>query len=188
MLQRRPPRPDALPTEVALRGRPSTDSVFREHAPFVLRILRSLGVHPDDVEDVLQDVFMTIHRMLPTYEERQAMRPWLYSLCARAAARSRQRRRRTVVVEFEEAHLTTRSTPEDALRADESRAELELLLGTLTTDCRTVFVLYEIEEFTMEEIAATVGCPVATGYSRLRAARKTVLGGAKRLAARRGSW
>jgi RNA polymerase sigma-70 factor (ECF subfamily) len=61
------------------------------------------------------------------------------------------------------------------------------VLSILDEDRRTVFVLYEVEELPMEEVAAVVGCPLATAYSRLRSARKLVLATAKRLEAQRRS-
>jgi RNA polymerase sigma-70 factor (ECF subfamily) len=51
------------------------------------------------------------------------------------------------------------------------RDRLLVLLDALTEDQRAVFVLYEIEQLTMNEIASAVGCPLQTAYSRLHAAR-----------------
>lgn len=73
------------------------------------------------------------------------------------------------------------------MQANEARADFDRLLSALDEDRRTVFVLYEVEELPMEEVATIVGCPVATAYSRLRAARKLVLAAARRLEAQRRS-
>jgi RNA polymerase sigma-70 factor (ECF subfamily) len=48
------------------------------------------------------------------------------------------------------------------------------LLGRLDDEKRTVFVLYELEELPMIEVAQAVGCPLQTAYSRLHAARKAM--------------
>lgn len=188
MLARTPGLTQAKSSEaeaVHARERPTTDQVFREHGLFVLRLLRRLGVADADVEDVLQDVFMTIHRALATYEERDMLRSWLYSICVRAAARSRQRRGRHPTVDIDEVDVSHDDTPEDALRTREARADLERLLDVLDPPRREIFVLFEIEELTMEEVTSIVGCPLATGYSRLRAARKEVIAAARRLSAQR---
>jgi RNA polymerase sigma-70 factor (ECF subfamily) len=52
---------------------------------------------------------------------------------------------------------------------------LRRLLDTLDDDKRQVFVLYELEELSMKEVAEACGCPLQTAYSRLHAARRLLL-------------
>jgi RNA polymerase sigma-70 factor (ECF subfamily) len=61
---------------------------------------------------------------------------------------------------------------ESALEQAQKRQRLNELLSLLDEDKRQVFVLYEIEELDMKEIAEAMGTPLQTAYSRLRAARK----------------
>ena len=70
------------------------------------------------------------------------------------------------------------------------RESLELLgriLDQLDDDKRAVFVLYEIEELTMKDVADAVGCPLQTAYSRLHAARRLVSEALADLERRRGT-
>ena len=46
-------------------GVPPFAQVYAEHAPFVWRSLRRLGVREADLEDTCQEVFVTVHRKLP---------------------------------------------------------------------------------------------------------------------------
>src|SRR5256885_879712 len=62
-----------------------------------------------------------------------------------------------------------------------ARRMLDDILDTLDEDKRFVFVLHEIEQVPMEEIAGLVGCPVQTAYSRHRAATRYVEAAVKRL-------
>jgi RNA polymerase sigma-70 factor (ECF subfamily) len=55
-----------------------------------------------------------------------------------------------------------------------AHAQLVEALATLDDDQRTVFVLYEIEEVSVEEIATALGAKVSTCYARLHAAREKV--------------
>ncbi len=151
---------------------PSMRTVFDEHARYVIRTLRHLGVREADVEDVAQDVFVTVHRKLPEFEGRSKLRTWLYSICLRVA--SDHRRRAYVVRE----HVTDsppvdtgERTGNEADTSLESRAFVQELLAELDDDKRAVLVLYEIEGLTMREVADVVGCPLQTAYSRLHAAR-----------------
>jgi len=68
--------------------------VFETHAPFVCRSLRQLGVSETDLDDVLQEVFVVVHRRLPDYRESGRARAWLYSICRRLSQAQRRKTRR----------------------------------------------------------------------------------------------
>ena len=160
---------------------PSLAEIFREHAPFVWRGLRRLGIPESDVEDVCQEVFVVVHRKLGDFEGRSSLRTWIYSICARTASDYRRsgRVRREVVTDAppEMAH---EGGQHDAVALRQARATLDRILDELDDDKRSVFVLYEIEELTMAEVAEALGCPLQTAYSRLHAARKVVEAGVTR--------
>lgn len=152
-----------------------TTTIFREHAPFVWRVVRRLGVAESDTADVCQEVFVVIHRRLAEFEGRSSVRTWVYGICVRAASDYRRRvsrRRETVTDDVPEA--ATEPRQDVALSMREARARLDRVLDELDDDKRAVFVLYEIEELTMADVASAVGCPLQTAYSRLHAARAQV--------------
>lgn len=157
---------------------PSLPEIFRQYAPFVWRALRRLGVPEADVEDVCQEVFVVVHRKLGDFEGRSSLRTWIYGICARTASDYRRsgRVRREVVTDAppDTAH---EGGQHDAVALRQARAKLDRILDTLDDDKRAVFVLYEIEELTMAEVADSLGCPLQTAYSRLHAARKIVEAG-----------
>ncbi len=162
-------------------ARPTLRQVFDEHAAFVWRTLRHLGVPEADIEDSCQDVFVAIHRKLEGFEGRSSLRTWIYGICLRVA--SDRRRRAHVRREVPVADLPPRAvepTQIDDYQRGQARALLWALLDQLDDDKRAVFVLYEIEGLAMKEIAGAVGCPLQTAYSRLHAARKLVLSAAQR--------
>jgi RNA polymerase sigma-70 factor (ECF subfamily) len=163
------------PTEVLATGPPPFEAIFREHAPFVWRVLKKLGVRASEVEDLCQEVFVVVHRKLPEFEGRSTLRTWIYAICVRTASDHRRRahvRREEPAAEVpEERH----SAPQPReLERRQARALLAAALETLDDDKRAVFVLFEIEELSMHEVAEAVGCPLQTAYSRLYAARKAV--------------
>jgi RNA polymerase sigma-70 factor (ECF subfamily) len=163
-------------------------AVFRDHAPFAWRALRRLGVPEKDVDDVCQEVFVVIHRKLAEFEGRSTIRTWVYGICVRTA--SDYRKRAHVRHETVTDALPENASPRDAheeLVTHEARKVLDRILDELDDDKRAVFVLYEIEELTMAEVAEAVGCPLQTAYSRLHAARKLVAAGIERARERRAS-
>jgi RNA polymerase sigma-70 factor, ECF subfamily len=158
---------------------PSVDTsfpeVFERTAPFVWRALRRLGVREADVPDICQEVFVVVHRRLPDFDGSSALRTWIYGICLRTA--SQYRRRAPQLREVPEADAREQSVmadQEDVLERRRARDRLDLALEKLDDDKRAVFVLYELEELPMKEVAAALGCPLQTAYSRLHGARREV--------------
>ena len=151
---------------------PSMRTIFDEHARYVIRTLRHLGIAEADVEDVAQEVFVTVHRKLPEFEGRAKLRTWLYAICLRVASDHRRRayvvRERATEAPPVDTGERTGTEPDTSL---ESRTFVLGMLAELDEDKRSVLVLYEIEGLTMREVAEVVGCPLQTAYSRLHAAR-----------------
>ncbi len=162
--------------------------VYREHVTFVWQVLRRLGVAPAELQDACQEVFLTVHRRLHEFEHRSSLRTWLYGIAVRCAANQRRRGLRSP-----ETSATTGPEPSiDAAQSDsiarrQARAVVDEILDELDDDKRAVFVLYELEELTVAEVAAALGCPLQTAYSRLHAARKAVEAAVKRRRARGGT-
>ena len=152
---------------------PSLRTVFDEHARYVIRTLRHFGIKEADVEDVAQEVFVTVHRKLPEFEGRSKLRTWLYAICLRVASDHRRRayvvRERVTENPPVDSGERTGAEPDASL---ESRAFVQQLLGTLDEDKRAVLILYDIEGLAMREVAEVIGCPLQTAYSRLHAARE----------------
>lgn len=148
------------------------DALFREHARYVWRCVRQLGVADADAEDVCQEVFLTAQRKLSSFEGRSSLRSWLYGIALRVASDYRRsayvRRERATAEPLEPS---TSASEGGALEPAEARQTLQALLATLDEDRRAVLVLYEIEGFSMREVAEIVGCPMQTAYSRLYSAR-----------------
>jgi len=155
---------------------PTVRQIFDEHARYIWRTLRHLGIAEADVADVCQEVFLTVHRRLPSFEGRSTLRTWLYGICIRLASEHRRR----PYVRNERPASQPPAAPDERLGPDPEselaqRATLERLLGALDDDKRKVVVLYEIEGFSMREVAEILDCPLQTAYSRLHAARELML-------------
>jgi RNA polymerase sigma-70 factor (ECF subfamily) len=151
---------------------PTLREIFDAHAAYVLRSLRHLGVAESDIEDVAQEVFVTVHRRLESFEGRSKLRTWLYGICLRVASdyrrRAHIRRERATADPARDIPEAEDRGPDQQVQA---RAELRALLDELDDDKRAVVVLYELEGFSMKEVAEMLGCPLQTAYSRLHAAR-----------------
>jgi RNA polymerase sigma-70 factor (ECF subfamily) len=165
----------APPAVSATRVELDVSAVYAEHGAFVFRALRRMGVPPNDVADATQQTFLIVHRQANDVKLETPVRAWLFGICVRVAKDWRQRAhvRREVVTE-QLPERTDPRTPLAAAERSQARALLDEALDGLDEAKRTVFVLYELEEWTMPEVAAAVGCPLQTAYSRYRAARTEV--------------
>jgi RNA polymerase sigma-70 factor (ECF subfamily) len=162
--------PDAGPGDALTAA-----GLFREYGAFAWRVLRRLGVAERDADDVCQEVFVVVHRRIASFEGRSSPRTWLYGICVRTASEYRKRavkRQENVIANADEGAIDANQEDITALR--EARAMLDRILEGLDDGKRAVFVLYEIEELPMAEVAVAVGCPLQTAYSRLHAARRDV--------------
>lgn len=151
------------------------DSVYANHANFVFRSLRRLGVPRADVPDATQQAFLVVFRRWDSFDGSSALTTWLFGICLRVAAdfKAKAHVHREVVSATvpEGVSLPTQS---EVVQESQTRAWLERLLDVLDDDKRAVFVLYEFEEWSMPQVAASVGCPLQTAYSRYRAARELI--------------
>lgn len=163
------------------------EQVYDAHADFVWRSLQRLGARPADLEDLAQEVFVTVHRKLTTFDGRSKLTTWLFGICLHLV--QRHRRRAYLRFEFLHAEPPERAdwqTPEREYARAEAERRLEQLLRRLSPERRATFVLFEIEGTPCEEIAELMSVPLGTVYSRLHAARKLVTAAAARQARREG--
>jgi RNA polymerase sigma-70 factor (ECF subfamily) len=157
-------------------------AVFKAHFAYVWHSLRRLGVREGDLEDVVHDVFVTVHRRLDAYDPARPMRPWLFAFACRAAADYRKQARHRVALIDDPGELR-----DPAPAVDEQAITLQELdrvaraLDALELDRRAVFVLHEIDGFPVPEVARALGIPANTAYSRLRLARADFEGAIRRL-------
>ncbi|MGZ6094640.1 MAG: RNA polymerase sigma factor [Polyangiales bacterium] len=151
-------------------------AAYDAHASLVFRAARRLGVPDASVDDVVQDVFVVVHRRLADFEARSSMRRWIYGITVKVVQDFRRgTRRRLSRIEGREQIDDLAIDPHDperSLAQKQAVAKLHALLDALDDDKRTVFVLAELESLSAPEIAEIVGIPMNTVYSRLRAARR----------------
>ena len=154
---------------------PSFADVFQAHAGYVLGLLGRLGVASSDLEDVAQDVFIAIHQKLPGFEGRSSLKTWVCGICLRKARdyrrRAHRRRERLVTDAVECVDL---DQPESTALRHEQARRLQEGLAALPERLMQVFVLYELEELPMADVAKVVGCPRFTAYTRLYTARRAL--------------
>ncbi|MBB6056403.1 MAG: RNA polymerase sigma factor RpoE [Gammaproteobacteria bacterium] len=137
-----------------------------------------------DIADVVQEVFISAYRFLPSFRNDSAFYTWLYRIAVNTAKNylvSNGRRPPGVDVDIIDAEqydsgeaLRDIASPERLLSSDQVRQTVMDALQSLPEDLRTVITLRELEGLSYEEIAEIIGCPVGTVRSRIFRAREFI--------------
>jgi len=148
--------------------------LFDAHFDFVWRSLRRLGVGSDVVDDAAQEVFLVVARRLDDVLAGKE-KSFLFGTAVRVASDVRRARSRRPVVTDEaavERALDEGEGQDEKLDRERARAMLDTLLEEMEVELRAVFILYELEQMTMAEIAECLDLAPGTVASRLRRARQ----------------
>jgi RNA polymerase sigma-70 factor, ECF subfamily len=152
------------------------ESIYNQYFDFVWSSVRRLGVSAAATDDVVQEVFIVIHSRLHTLEQPQALRSWIYGIVRRTVSGHHRSRR---VKEASGAALAAEPnaqplppTPLDLVEQNDKVKLLFSLLEELDEPKREVFMMAELDELAVPEIAEILEIPLNTAYSRLRAARQ----------------
>jgi RNA polymerase sigma-70 factor, ECF subfamily len=165
---------DERPAEAANQtaAMPSLAEIFEQHTPFLWRALINLGVPAAEAQDQCQEIMITVHRRLASFDG-ASLRGWLYGICVRVASdyrRSARVRREILTDTLPEA--ADSADLGEALDRERSARRMMTALESLDEPKRAAFVLFEIEELTLAEVSEAVGAPLQTVYSRIKAARE----------------
>ena len=168
----------------ALELSPRIKDIFALHGAFVRRTLRYLGVNDADLDDLVQEVFLVVHRRFDRFQEKGRTRAWLYSICVRVTYSQRrkharwQKKTRIAALRAE----SMEPSQHEQVEHNEALSRGVELLNELAPHQRQIFVLYEVHDLPMSEIAQTLGCNIQTAYSRLHRARTQISAAAERVA------
>ncbi|MET0341268.1 MAG: sigma-70 family RNA polymerase sigma factor [Polyangiales bacterium] len=174
----RPALPDPSPP-------PDFSELYEQYFDFVWRSARRLGVPEASLDDVVQDVFVTVYRRLSAFEGRSQIKTWIFGILRHTVRdlRRTQRRKPTEALEHDPV-APHEGGPQEAVAREQASRLLHAVLLELNDELREVFVLSELEQMSAPEVSAALSVNVNTVYSRLRTARKEFDAALKRLRVR----
>jgi len=136
---------------------------YRELLEGVTPYLRSLAIRcfkqPSDLEDVVQDVLLTVHMLRHTYDPARPFGPWLLAIASRRIIDRLRRdtRRRAREVELSVEHETF-AVPETNLHEETlGKAALGQAIEQLPPDQRQTITMLKLNEMSLKEAAAASG-------------------------------
>ena len=163
----------------ARKGRdPATEplefrELFREHFSYVWHTLRRLGIADRDLEDVAHDVFLEVYRARHRYDPARPPRAWLFGFAFRMASHHRRlARQRFEVLDDPGERADAAPTALDRVISTEALGVAHTVLEALEINRRAVFLMHEVDGFSIPEVAEALSIPLNTAYSRLRLARQ----------------
>ena len=160
------------------------ETLMRRHNTRLFRVARAILRDDAAAEDAVQDGYLDAYRHLAEFRADAQLGTWLVRIVANhALMRLRKQKRDRVVVPFSGVRSGSQERdemdipdnqaepPQSATLRGEVRRILERRIDELPVAFRTVFVMREVEEMSVEETAESLGIPPATVRSRLFRAR-----------------
>lgn len=154
------------------------EELFRAHASYVAGFARRMGAQQDEIDDLVQEVFLVAHKKGGYVTGPAKPRTWLSAIAVRLVRgrrRSAARRREDAASEVVEQVGGGAKTPAEAMEIRQSLDRVQAALDSLEVDARATFILYELENESCDVIAQLMDVPVGTVYSRLHNARRRFL-------------
>jgi RNA polymerase sigma-70 factor (ECF subfamily) len=143
-----------------------TESFVLAHYASVRRFMRHLSRHEEDAEDLTQQAFIKAKQQIASYRGSASLRTWLFRIALHEYTHWKRRQRRTTSLDLVPAQA------EPGYETCVETVALMTALAKLPEGLQAAFLLYEVQELSIEETAKVLGVPQGTVKSRLAAARK----------------
>jgi len=134
------------------------DRLFAALAPALGGFLRRMGPAGIDVDDLVQNTFLQLHRARHTYLPGRPLKPWVYAIARHVALMARRSRSRSTAKETPiEERSQELAEPRGGLSETIDRLTLERLLDVLPDAGREALWLHHVEGLSFREVASVLG-------------------------------
>jgi RNA polymerase sigma-70 factor (ECF subfamily) len=144
----------------------SVERFVRDHYASVFRAMRHLTAHQEDAEDLTQQAFLTARARIETFRGRSSLKTWLHRIAFNEYAQWKRKKRPTAPLQLDQP------TNEPGYGSFITGIDLLGALATLPDKLREAFILHEVEELRVEEVAQILRVPSGTVKARLFHARR----------------
>ena len=177
--------PDAaLVARTAAGDHAAFEALMRRHNGRLFRAARAILKDDAEAEDAVQEAYLDAYRHMPEFRGESQVGTWLVRIAVNhALMRLRKQKRDSVVVSFDQQEAgdsgdivdyladERNEAPTTTIQRGEIRQLLERRIDELPMSYRTVFILREVEEMSVDETSTALGIPPATVRTRLFRAR-----------------
>jgi RNA polymerase sigma-70 factor (ECF subfamily) len=173
---RLPQSPIVVPVGLSEREpAPTFRDIFEREYGYVRHVARRMGIRERELDDLVADVFLTVHRKLDEFQQGFPLRPWLFGITFRVVVGTKRRfgySREQLSDALPNDSADSGPGADEQMETEERRRMVHEALLELDVGKRAVFILHELDEVPMADIATVLDVPTNTAYSRLRLARK----------------
>ena len=153
--------------QALLKGEREAGEWFvREHYPRIYRMLLHFTHNTDLASDLTQQTFVNAWKAMATFRNESQLRTWLHRIAWNAFLHWQRAQKEVITLESIERLPDTR--PHDSIES----VRLEQALAQIEPEQRITFILFHVQEFSVREVADTLGIPEGTVKSRLHATRQ----------------
>ncbi|MDR0590788.1 MAG: sigma-70 family RNA polymerase sigma factor [Puniceicoccales bacterium] len=177
------PTEDTLITAIKNGSQTALTQFINAYKGRIFSVVYNIVHNPDDASDITQDVFIKAYNAIHTFKSNSSPFTWLYRIAVNMALsflRKNKKRNFVSIDQLDESGISPeqlRTIPavdggDRSAALKELQKKLNEALQTLSNSHRVVFILFEVEGLSHEQIAQIVGCSVGTVRSRLHYAKQ----------------
>ena len=155
-----------LARRIAVGDRDAAELFAREHYPAVLRLATRLCGNGDDAGDIAQETFIVARRDFGRYRGGASLRTWVHKIAFNEYRQWKRKRRALPLFDLD---FPIR---DEAIESFEAGHALMAALANIPNKPREAFILFEVEQLAMNEVAKVLGVPVGTAKARVFYARQ----------------
>ena len=151
--------------------------IYDRHRRLVYRTALAICNDPEAAADLLQDVFLRLHRFADRVDPKRPLEPWLYRVTANQAYTWVKRHHRwTQPLEEIAEWLSSgvKNSPQYIAEQDDESKRIQAAIAKLSLSQRVVVVMYYINDLSLHEIAEILEIPEGTVKSRLHYGRNAL--------------
>ena len=153
---------------------------FERELDYLFETIRRLGARPSEIEDLVQDVFVVLHRNWPTLDTTRSLRPYLFGVAFRIVCAHRRRQAREIPCPGLDSE-DRGGSPEFLLQSKESVGLLMAALERVHLPRRAVLVMHDLDGVPIADVARSLSITRFGAYARLRKARGELATAVRRL-------
>jgi RNA polymerase sigma-70 factor (ECF subfamily) len=170
--------PDTLVEKAQTGDSEAFRQIYQQYKGMVAHLAYNITGSQQDLEDIIQEAFLQVHRSIRSFQGESKFSTWLYRLTINVAMQYVRQHRKTAAVKHSIDDLRNLSdegaSPEECASATEKRRILMDALSRISPKKRIVFILHEIQGIEAREVARILKIPTLTVRTRLFYARKAI--------------
>jgi len=139
--------------------RPSLEALYRNHARHIAAVAARLLGRRDEIDDVVQDVFLDAHRGLSSVHELGAIKAWLTTIAVRHVRRRLRRRRLVTFLGLDDVEAAAAGPGPDV---SAMLSQVYARLDRVSANQRIAWCLRYVEGEKLSQVASVCGCSIAT--------------------------